>query len=142
MHNLHIGGVYRQKCQQRGPRPILRMSVNRVPTIFCFPSGVIFYLIGWRHPVIRYCQPLQTKTTVTCFMLYPKNEHQWSLNSVRSGIFSYQGITQIVSAITELFTVMIGNLAQLKGKMLISNLSILQAAKHAETYHWLLKTRF
>jgi len=41
MHNLHIGSLYRQKRQQHSQRPILRISVKGVSTMFSFASWVI-----------------------------------------------------------------------------------------------------
>jgi len=140
MHNLHIGGMYRQNRQQHGHHPSLRMSVNRVSTSFHFASWVIFYLIGCRHPFMRYWQPLLAKTTATCSRPHPENERQRSVNRFRSCIFGNQDIAWIFAVITQLLTAILGKILYIEGKIRISNLSILQAAKHAQTYYWLLKT--
>jgi len=108
MHNQCIGSFYRQKRQQHGHRPILRISINRVSTIFSFESCVMYVPIGCRHPFMRHWQPLKAKTTATCSLLHPENERQRRMNSFRSFIFRNHGITWIFAHITESLTTLIG----------------------------------
>jgi hypothetical protein len=108
MRNRRIGRFYWQKRSQHGGRPILSMSVNRASTINSFASWVSYLLIGFRHPFIRYWQPLLAKTTVTCSRWHPENDCQRSVNSVRTCILPNQGIVQIFACITVLLIALLG----------------------------------
>ena len=80
MHNWYIGSFSRQKRQQHGHCPSLRMSVNGETTMFPFASAVIYVPIGWRHPFVRYWQPLLGKTRATCSLPHPEIECQRCIN--------------------------------------------------------------
>jgi len=58
------------------------MSVNGALTFFSFASWVSYVLIGWKHPFIKYWQPLLAKTTATCSLRHPENERQPSVNNL------------------------------------------------------------
>jgi len=98
---------YWEKLQRHAPCRILRMSTNGAPTIFSLASGEIYVPIGCRHPVMRYWQPVPAKTTATCSLPHPENEHQWSINSFGGCIFGNQDIALILAFITELLTTLI-----------------------------------
>ena len=82
MYNRSIGSCYKQKRQQHGHCPILRMSVNAASMIFHFPSWIIYVPIGCRHPFIWYWQPSLRKNTGACSLKHCKNEHQRSVNDL------------------------------------------------------------
>jgi len=84
------------------------MSVNGGSTIFSFASWVIFVLIGCSHPFIRYWQPLPGKTTATCSLPYPENEHLRGVDGFSCGIFGNQDIAWIFIFPTELLTTLSG----------------------------------
>jgi len=86
---------------------ILRMSVNGASTIFGFKFRVMCFLIGCRHPFIKYLQPLLAKTTATCSLPHPENERQRSVNSFSCCIFGIPSIALISAFITELLTAVI-----------------------------------
>jgi len=86
IHLPDIRSLYWGKLQQHAPCRILRMSVNGASTNVSFPSWVIDIPIGWRHPFIRYWQPLHGKTTVTYSLQDPENDCQQSVNNFRLGI--------------------------------------------------------
>ena len=106
-HNRCIGGFYWQKRQHHGHRPILRISVNRVSTIFSFASWLIYVPIGCIHPFIKYCQPLLAKTTAKYALPHPENEYQRSVNRASCCILGNQVIALIFAFITELLTALI-----------------------------------
>jgi hypothetical protein len=68
----------------------------------------MYVLIGCRHPLIRYWQPLGGKTTATCSLPYPENECQQSINNFMYYIFGNQAILQIFTHISDLLTTLIG----------------------------------
>jgi len=103
-----IGSLYWQKQQWHAPCGILKMSVNGASTIFSFASCVSYIPIGWGHPFMRYWQPLLAKTTATCSLRHPENEHQQSVNSFRACIFRNQGLAWNISCITVLLTASLG----------------------------------
>jgi len=105
---LHIGSLYWDILQRYAPCRILRISVNVVSRIFCFTSWVIYVPIGCIHSFINYWQPSLAKTTVTCSLLHPPNEHQWRVNSVSCRIFGNQGVPWISALISELLNALIG----------------------------------
>jgi len=86
------------------------MNTNRGSTISGFVSCVIYDLIGCSHPLMRYRQPLEAKTTATCSLPHPENERQWSINNCWSCLSGNQGIAQIFEYITELLTSLIGKI--------------------------------
>jgi len=108
IHLSDIGCPYWERLQQHAPCCILRMSINGVSSIFSFASWVIYVLIGWRHPFIKYCLPLLARTTATCSLPHPGNERQRRVNSFSSCIFVHQGIAQIIAYITDLPTTLTG----------------------------------
>jgi len=80
-HLSDIGNLYWEKRQWHAPCRILRLNVNGASTIVSFASWAIYVPIGWRHPFTRYWQPLLGKTTATCSLPHPENDHQWSVNN-------------------------------------------------------------
>jgi len=76
--------------------------------LFSFISWVIYVLIGFRHPFIRYWWPLLASPKVTCPLPHPENVHQLSVNSVSCCIFGKQGIGQIFAFVTALLTTPMG----------------------------------
>jgi len=108
IHLSNIGSLYWQKQQRHAPCGILKMSINGVSTICSFASWVSYVPIGCRHPFIRYWQPLLAKTTATCSLRHPGNQHQRSVNSFRTCIFCNQGIARIFACITVLLTALLG----------------------------------
>jgi len=108
IHLWDIGSFYWQKQQRHAPCSILTMSVNGASTIFSFASWVSFVPIRCRHPFMRYWQPLQAKTTVTCSLCHPENERQRSVNSFRTCIFRNQGIAWIFACISVLLSALLG----------------------------------
>jgi len=80
IHLPYIGSLYWEKLHRHAPCRILRMSVNGASTIVSFTSWAIYIPIGWRHPFIRYWQPLLGKTTATCSQPHHENERQRSIN--------------------------------------------------------------
>ena len=108
IHLSDIGCLYWKKQQRHARYSIVTMNVNGASTIVSFASWVIYVPIGCRHPFITYWQPCLAKTTATCSLPHPDNEHQWSVNSVSRSIFGNQGITLIFAFITELLTAIIG----------------------------------
>jgi len=104
----HIGSFYWRKRSQHGHRPILILSVNGAWMIFSIASWVIYVLIGCRHPFIRHWKPLLAKTTTTCSLRHPENEHQRSVNSLRYCILCIQGIARIFARITTWLTIFRG----------------------------------
>jgi len=103
-----IGSLYWEKLQAYAPCHILRKSVNGASTMCSFASWVIYVPIGWRHPLIRYWQPFLAKTTATCSLPHPENEHQGSVNSVRCCILGTEGIAQIFAFIIAVLTAQLG----------------------------------
>jgi len=108
IHSSDIGSLYREKLQQHSPWPMLGMSVNGASTIFSVESWVIYVPNGYRHPFIKYWQPLLANTTATCSLLHPQNERQRRVNSFSCCIFGDQGIPWIFTFITESLTALIG----------------------------------
>jgi len=104
MHNQRIGSFHRQKRQQHGHRPIPRMTVHNVSTIFNDASRVISVPICCGHPFMRYWQPSRGKAPGTCSMPHPENERLHRINSFRSRIFRNHGMARIFAPITELLT--------------------------------------
>jgi len=139
IHLSDNGSLYWEKLQWHAPGPILRMSVNGVSMIFSFTSWVIYVPIGCRHPFMRYWLPLVAKARGRGSLPHPENECQRSVNRFSCCIIGNQGIAQIFAFITELLTALLGNTTIYQSKTPIPNQSILQAAKHAITYYWLLK---
>jgi hypothetical protein len=84
------------------------MSVNGALTIFSFASWVSYVLIGFRHPFIRYWQHLLAKTTATCSLRHPANEHQRSVNSFMTCIFCNHSIAWIFVYLNVLLTAFLG----------------------------------
>jgi len=109
MHNVRIGSFYWQMRLQHGHRPILSMSINRASTIFGFASWVGYVPIGYRHPFMRYWQPLLAKTTATYSLRHLENERQRSFNSCRTWKFCNQSIARIFAYITVLLTALLAN---------------------------------
>jgi len=109
MHNQCLGSIYMQHRQQHSEHPILRMNIAGASPIFSSAAWVIDVRIGCRHPYKRYWQPLTAKTTATCSLPHPENQHQLSVNSFRCCIFHNQGIARIFVHITESLTAWIRN---------------------------------
>jgi len=84
------------------------MSIHGASTIFSFASEVSYIPIGCGYPFMKYWQLLLAKTTATCALRHPENEHQRSANSFKTCIFRNQGIAQIVACITVLLTALLG----------------------------------
>jgi len=80
IHLPDTGSLHWGKLQRHAPGRIWKMNVNGASTIVSFASWVIYVPIGWRHPFIRYWQPLLGKTTATCSLPHRENEGQWSVN--------------------------------------------------------------
>jgi len=98
------GCLYWEKPQRHARCRILRMSANGASTIFIFESWVIYFLIGCRHPFIKYWQPLLANTTATYSLQHPDNELPRSINSFSCSIFDNHGIVLISAFIMELLT--------------------------------------
>ena len=109
IHLSDIGCLYWEQLQRHARSRTLRLSVHRVSTMFICEYWVIYFPIGYRHPFIKYWQPLLAKTTVTCSLPHPENEHQQSVNRISGIKFGNQGITLNSAFITELLTAVIGN---------------------------------
>jgi hypothetical protein len=71
---------------------------------FRFASWVILVLIGFRHPFMRYWQPLEAKTTVTRSLPHLENECEWTVNCIRYCIVCNPAIVQIFVHITDVLT--------------------------------------
>ena len=56
---------------------------------------------------MRYWQPLRAITPATYSLPHPQNEHQQSVNSIRSRMFRNEGIAWIFAYIPELLTALI-----------------------------------
>jgi len=108
IHLSNIDSLYWQKQQRHALWSILKMIVNGASMIFSFASWVSYVPIGCRHPCMRYWHPLLAKTTATCSLRHPENEHQHSVNSFRTCIFRNQGIARIFGFITVLLTALLG----------------------------------
>jgi len=83
------------------------MSVNGASMIFRCAFWIIYVLIGYRHPFLRYWLPLLAKTTATCSLPHPENERQQSVNNfyldILGNLFSdwlQASIYQILAAFT------------------------------------------
>jgi hypothetical protein len=107
IHFSDIGTLCWQKLEPNAPCHILQMSVNGVSPISSFPSWTIHILIGCSHPFLRYQQPVTGKTTATCYLPCPENEHQPSVNNLELPILSnlcsdwlQTSIYQILAAFT------------------------------------------
>ena len=98
-----------ENLQRHAPCRIMGMSIKGVSTIWSCESLVIYVPIDWRHPFIKYWQPLLAKTTVTCSLPHPEKERQLSVNGFSCGIFGYQGIMLNSTFMTELSTALVGN---------------------------------
>jgi len=104
IHLTNIGCLYWEKLQRLARCRVLGISVNAASTIFNLESWLICFLIGCRHPFIKYWQPLLAKTTTACSLPHSENERQWSVNSFSCCIVRNQGITLISAFIMELFS--------------------------------------
>jgi len=109
LHLSDIGCLHWEKLQQHGRCNILGISINGVSTICSFESWVIYVPIGCRCPFIKYLQPLLAKTTATCSLPHPENEHQQSVNSFSGCIFGNYGIALIPASIMESLTALTAN---------------------------------
>jgi len=96
--------------QQDSVRPIVKMSVNGVATIFSYSSWVVYVPIGCRDPFMRYWQLSGANRTATRSLPHSENVRQRSINSFRSCTFGNQSIVPIFAHITELLTILIGNI--------------------------------
>jgi len=73
IHFSDVDSLYWEQRQRHAPYRILRVSVNRVSTIFSFPFWLIYVPIGCRHPFIKYWKPLLAKTPVKWSLPHPEN---------------------------------------------------------------------
>jgi len=107
IHSSDIGSLYWENPQQHARCHILKMSVNGELTNFRFTSWVIYVPIRCIHPFIKYWLPVLAKTTATCSLPQPENEHQQSINSMSCCISGNQGRALIFVFIKKLLTALI-----------------------------------
>jgi hypothetical protein len=58
-----------------GSRCWIDNTSQKASIIFSCAFWIIYILIGYRHPFIRYWLPLLAKTTATSSVPHPENEH-------------------------------------------------------------------